>query len=154
MCVVMDDGVREGGSAAEDAPPRCCPLMRGESRMTVRGRRHARLLTKLVSLRIPEEHAAAQVRDMHLSPAAELRDACSCRVIPRACWTRTDRGSGKYRGLVRVRRGMRWPARLPYMRLEVMRILHLLTCIRTRTGRRCLTLFYSCVNPALLLLCL
>ena len=31
MCVVMHDGVREGGSAAEDAPPRCSPLMRGES---------------------------------------------------------------------------------------------------------------------------
>jgi len=34
--------------------------------MTVRGKRHARLLTNLVSLRIPEEHATAQVRDMHL----------------------------------------------------------------------------------------
>jgi hypothetical protein len=31
MCVVMHGGVREGGSAAEDAPPRCRPLMRGES---------------------------------------------------------------------------------------------------------------------------
>jgi hypothetical protein len=31
MCVVMHDAVREGGSAAEDAPPRCSPLMRGES---------------------------------------------------------------------------------------------------------------------------
>jgi hypothetical protein len=34
--------------------------------MTVRGKRHARLLTSLVSLGIPEENAAAQVRDMHL----------------------------------------------------------------------------------------
>jgi hypothetical protein len=31
MCVVMHGGVREGGSAAEDAPPRCSPLRRGES---------------------------------------------------------------------------------------------------------------------------
>ena len=57
----------------------------GEERAStsiVRGKRHARLLTNLVSLRIPEEDAAAHVRDMHLSPAAELRDACSCRVIP------------------------------------------------------------------------
>ena len=41
----------------------------GEERAStsiVRGKRHARLLTKLVSLRIPEEDAAAQVRDMHL----------------------------------------------------------------------------------------
>ena len=33
---------------------------------SVRGKRHARLLTKLVSLRMPEEDGAAQVRDMHL----------------------------------------------------------------------------------------
>ncbi len=26
----MDDGVREGGSAVEDAPPRCRPFRRGE----------------------------------------------------------------------------------------------------------------------------
>jgi len=31
MCVVMHGAVREGGSAAEDAPPRCRPLVRGES---------------------------------------------------------------------------------------------------------------------------
>jgi hypothetical protein len=31
MCVVMHGGVREGGSAAEDAPPRCRALRRGES---------------------------------------------------------------------------------------------------------------------------
>ena len=31
MCVAMHGGVREGGSAAEDAPPRCRLLMRGES---------------------------------------------------------------------------------------------------------------------------
>jgi hypothetical protein len=46
-------------------------------RMTVRGKRHVRLLTNLVSLRIPEEHVAAQVRDMRLSPAG---DACCWRV--------------------------------------------------------------------------
>jgi hypothetical protein len=49
-----------------------------------------------------------------------------------------------------VRRGMSWPARLPYMPLEVMSMLHLLTCISTRTGRCCFTLFYSCFTPALL----
>ena len=69
ICVVMHGVVREGGSAAEDA------------RMTVRGKRDARLLTNLVSLHIPEEHAAAQVRDMHLSPAPQVRDSSSCRVI-------------------------------------------------------------------------
>jgi hypothetical protein len=120
----------------------------------VRGKRHARLLTKLVSLRMPEEDGAAQVRDMHLWPAAEVRDACSCRVIPSAYSTRIDIGSGKYRGLVRLRRGMPWPARLPYMPLEVMSILHLLTCISTRTGRCCFNLLYSCFTRALLLLCL
>ena len=31
MCVVMHGGVREGDSAAEDAPPRHRPLRRGES---------------------------------------------------------------------------------------------------------------------------
>ena len=82
-----------------------------------------------------------------------MREAGSCRVIPCGYWTRIDIGSGKYRGLVRVRRGMPWPVRLPYMPLEVTRILHLLTCIRTRTGRCCFTLFYSCVTPALLLFC-
>jgi hypothetical protein len=74
--------------------------------MTVRGKRHARLLTNLVSLCIPQEYAATQVRDMHLSPAAHLSDACSCRVIPGAYSTRMDIGSGKYRGLVRLRRVM------------------------------------------------
>jgi hypothetical protein len=73
-------------------------------------------------------------------------------VIPSAYWTRIDLGSGKDRGLVRVRRGMPWPARLPYMPLEVMSILHLLTCISTRTGRCCFTpallLLYSCFTPA------
>jgi hypothetical protein len=44
---------------------------------------------------------------------------------------------------------MRWPARLPYMPLEFISILHLLTCISTRTGRCCFTLFYSCFTPAL-----
>jgi hypothetical protein len=67
------------------------------STMTVRGKRHARLLTKLVSLRIPEEDAAAQVRDMHLWPAAQVRDACSCRVIPSAYSTRIYIGRGKTR---------------------------------------------------------
>jgi len=121
------------------------------SRMTVRDKRHARLLTNLVSLRIPEESAAAQVRDMHLWPAAQHRDACSCLVIIWGYWTGIDIGSGKCRGLVRVRRGMRWPAGLPSMPLEVMSILHLLTCITTRTGRCCFTLFYSCFTRALLL---
>ena len=32
MCVVIHGAVREGESAAEDAPPRCSPFMRGESR--------------------------------------------------------------------------------------------------------------------------
>ena len=35
-------------------------------RSIVGGKRHARLLTKLVSLRMAEEDGAAQVRDMHL----------------------------------------------------------------------------------------
>ncbi len=30
MCVVIHGAVREGDSAAEDTPPRCSPLMRGE----------------------------------------------------------------------------------------------------------------------------
>jgi hypothetical protein len=60
-----------------------------------------------------------------------------------------DIGSGKYRGLVSVCRGMPWPAGLPYMPLEVISVLHLLTCISTRTGRCCFTLFYSCFTPAL-----
>ena len=50
----------------------------GEERAStsiVGGKRHARLLTKLVSLRIPEEDAAAQVRDMHLSPAAQVTES-------------------------------------------------------------------------------
>jgi hypothetical protein len=42
MCVVMHDGVREGGSAAEDAPPRCRPLRRGESMYEHCGRQEAR----------------------------------------------------------------------------------------------------------------
>jgi hypothetical protein len=92
--------------------------------MALCGREAARLLTNLVFLRIPEEHALDENRH----------------------------GSGKYRGLFRVRRGMPWPARLPYMPLEVMSILHLLTCISTRTGRCCFTLFYSFFTPALLLL--
>jgi hypothetical protein len=66
--------------------------------------------------------------------------------------TRIDIGSGKCRGLVRVRRGMRWSARLPYMPLEVISILHLLTCITTRPGRCCFPLFYSYFTRALLLL--
>ncbi len=42
MCVVMDGGVREGGSAAEDAPPRCRPLRRGESMYEHCARQEAR----------------------------------------------------------------------------------------------------------------
>jgi hypothetical protein len=128
----------------------------------VRGKRLARLLTKLVYLRIPEEDAAAQVRDMHLSPAAQVRDACSSRrrsethalVVSYFEDTRRiiDIGSGKYRELLSVRRGMPWPVGLPFMPLEVISVLHLLTCISTRTGRCCFTLLYSCFTPALLLL--
>jgi hypothetical protein len=65
---------------------------------------------------------------------------------------RDEIGSGKCRGLVRVCRGMRWPAGLPSMPLEVMSILHLLTWISTRTGRCCFTLVYSNFTRALLLL--
>ena len=43
----MHGAVREGGSAAEDAPPRCRPLMRGES-MYDDGVRHA-VTARLVS---------------------------------------------------------------------------------------------------------
>ena len=42
MCVVMHGGVREGGSAAEDAPPRCKPLRRGESMYEHCARQEAR----------------------------------------------------------------------------------------------------------------
>ncbi len=42
MCVVMHGGVREGGSAAEDAPPRCSPLRRGESMYEHCARQEAR----------------------------------------------------------------------------------------------------------------
>ncbi len=119
-------------------------------RMTVWGKRHVRLLTNLVSLRIAREHPAVQVRDMHLWPAAEVRDACSCRDIPWAYWTRVYIGSGKYRGLVRLRCVMSWPAGLRYMSLELMIIVHVQTCISTRTDPcRCrftptLILLYSC----------
>jgi hypothetical protein len=109
-----------GREAAQQRMLRRAAARVGEERAStsiVRGKRHARLLTNLVSLRIPEEGAAAQVSDMRLSPASEVRDACSCRVIPSAYSTRIEIGSGKYRGLVRVRRGMRWPAGLPYMPL-------------------------------------
>jgi hypothetical protein len=63
MCV----SVVGGRPCMHTLPERAC-------RMTVRGTRHARFLTNLVSLRIPQEHAAAQVRDMCLSPAPSVRD--------------------------------------------------------------------------------
>jgi hypothetical protein len=157
MCVVMHAAVCRREAARQQMLRRAAARV-GEERAStsiVRGKRHARLLTNLVSLRIPVENAAAQVRDMRLSPAAEVRDTCSCRVIPSAYSTRIEIGSGKYRGLVRVRRGMRWPAGLPYMPLEVISILHLSSTdmhVSTRTGRCCFTLFYSYFTPALLML--
>ncbi len=43
MCVVMHAAVREGGSAVEDAPPRCGPLRRGESMYDDGARQEARV---------------------------------------------------------------------------------------------------------------
>jgi hypothetical protein len=68
MCVVMHGGVR-GREAARQRMLRRAAGHLGEERACtsiVGGKRHARLLTNLVSLRMPEEDAAAQVRDMHL----------------------------------------------------------------------------------------
>jgi hypothetical protein len=57
ICVVMHGGVREGGKEAGRQSGRGCS-------------------TALQP--ISQEHAAAQVRDMYLSPAEQVRDSCSC----------------------------------------------------------------------------
>ncbi len=50
MCVVMNGGVWEGGSAAEDAPPRCRPLRREESMYEHCARQEARASLDQASL--------------------------------------------------------------------------------------------------------
>jgi hypothetical protein len=127
---------RPAGEAPLHDPPHVCALMHvGAAQARTRGRKE-RPVQALVL-------AAMQVREKHAARASYV-----ARLPNLVSVTRIYVDSGKHRGLVRVRHGMPWPARLPYMPLEVMSILHLLTCISTHTGPRCFTLFHSCFTTA------